>query len=63
MKSKISRGLRVLPKSINESTTEEYAKLKKDEKEIENWWKKSRWDYTTRTYSGKLKSIISSTSL
>lgn len=54
MELKKSRGLRVLPKTPITSATEEYEALKKDEKEIENWWKMSRWDYTTRTYSGKL---------
>jgi hypothetical protein len=58
MELKKSRGLRVLPKTPTTSVTEEYAALKKDEKEIENWWKISRWDYTTRTYSGKLGSIV-----
>ena len=49
---KISRGVRVLPPKVKETASEEYQALQKDIQEIEQWWKDSRWEHTTRTFSG-----------
>lgn len=58
MLPKTSRGLRVLPPTRPDSADEELEKLKKDEQEIQKWWRSSRWDFTKRTYSGKWISMI-----
>jgi len=49
---KISRGVRVLPPKTKETASEEYQALQKDILGIEQWWKDSRWEHTTRTFSG-----------
>jgi len=48
---KISRGVRVLPPKTKETASEEYQALQKDILGIEQWWKDSRWEHTTRTFS------------
>ncbi len=50
---KVSRGVRILGPRKKESLREEDAKLKHDTSEIEQWWKDSRWNYTTRTFTGE----------
>lgn len=49
--AKVSRGVRVLGSRKKESVSEEDAKLKQDASEIEQWYRDSRWNYTTRTFT------------
>jgi isocitrate lyase len=50
---KVSRGLRVLPKSSGASggTNAERDALAKEIGQIEQWWRSGRWNGTKRTYS------------
>ena len=51
---KISRGVRMLPPKPKESSSQEMQAFQNDIHEIEQWWKNSRWEHTTRTYKGTL---------
>jgi len=48
---KISRGLRVLPRSPDTDVKAEKDALLGEVTQIEQWWREPRWQGTTRTYS------------
>lgn len=52
---KVSRGLRVLPKSYGKggSVNAERDALMSEIAQIEQWWRSDRWKGTTRTFSGE----------
>ena len=52
--AKVSRGLRVLPaggRKSQQSSAAELAHLRNEAAEIDQWWKTSRWQHTSRPYS------------
>ena len=56
-----NRGTRVLPTKAKTSRMsleeEEYLAIQKEMKDIETWWKDSRWDHTRRPYSGNIRHV------
>ena len=64
---KVSRGLRVLPKSATSKGVNVKAErdaLMGEIAQIEQWWRGGRWNGTTRTYTGECRSpVIARTSL
>ena len=53
---KVSRGLRVLPKSATSKGVNVKAErdaLMGEIAQIEQWWRGGRWNGTTRTYTGE----------
>jgi hypothetical protein len=44
----------------SEEEEEEYRAIQKDIEDIQNWWNgSSRWEHTTRLYSGKKLKVTS----
>lgn len=44
----------MLPPKPKESSSQEMQAFQNDIQEIDQWWKDSRWEHTTRTYKGTM---------
>jgi len=47
----------MLPPKPKDSSAQEMQAFQNDIQEIDQWWKDSRWEYTTRTYKGTLEDL------